>query len=66
MTLNGSHTVVWLLKLGPAIALCGLLSACGQKGPLVLPDPAEVEVSQNAEQSEDGQPEGEDDESDGG
>jgi predicted small lipoprotein YifL len=28
------------LLAAAALALCGLLAACGQKGPLKLPDPA--------------------------
>ncbi len=59
------NAIVWLLKLCPPITVCGLLAACGQKGPLVLPEPTEAEIGQETAQSEEDQQEGEDDEAGG-
>ncbi len=65
MTQTIFHAAVRLLKLGPIVAAFGLLSACGQKGPLILPEATVTETGQGAAQTGDDQQEGDDDESGG-
>ena len=58
MTAKAKFAIAWLGRLFTAVMACGLLIACGQKGPLFLPEPAEAEIGpvdaeQDADQQED-------------
>ena len=63
MTRTYIDAVFRLLRPGLIVTLCGLLSACGQKGPLFLPEPAQAEIGQAAAQTGEEQQQAEDDES---
>lgn len=65
MTRGGKRAINWLLSLCMLVSACVLLAACGQKGPLILPEPAEAEIGQNATQAGDDQQDGEDDDAGG-
>ena len=64
MTRTYKGAVSSFLRPGLIVALCGLLSACGQKGPLFLPEPAQAEIGQADAQTGEEQQQAEDNESD--
>lgn len=65
MTGKLEHAFAWLPGLCTTVTACGLLAACGQKGPLMLPEPTESEIAQDAAEPGGDQQEDEDDDAGG-